>query len=130
MLLCGGAAVQSRYSRHGLALPQRAQEGAEGVGVSNRRAWCLTIVVLLLASGWAAPDDGHAAGGTNGLPKIGPGPDFTLTTQDGARMSLRDLRRKVFAATFIYATCTDTCPPLTAKMAPLHPKLCPDFGPR
>src|SRR5206468_8269944 len=76
------------------------------------------------------PDDGHAAGGTNGLPKIGPAPDFTLTTQDGARMSLRDLRGKVVAVTFIYASCTDTCPLLTAKMAALQAKLGPEFGSR
>src|SRR3989442_4056648 len=108
MLLCGGATVRSRYSRHRLALPQRAQEGAEGVGVSNRRAWCLTIVVLLLASGWAAPDDGHAAGGTNGLPKIRPAPDLTLTTPDRARLSLRHLRGEVVAVTLIYSSCTRT----------------------
>src|SRR5207302_10953472 len=70
------------------------------------------------------------SGGTNGLPKIGPAPDFTLTTQDGARMSLRDLRGKVVAVTFIYASCTDTCPLLTAKMAALQAKLGPEFGDR
>ena len=32
--------------------------------------------------------------------------------------------------TFIYATCTDTCPLLTAKMAGMQKRLGPDFGPR
>ena len=98
--------------------------------MNNRRGWCLTIVVLLLASGWAAPDVGHAAGGTSGLPKIGPAPVFTLTTQDGARLSLRDLRGKVVAVTFIYARCADTCPLLTAKLAGIQVKLGPEFGSR
>ncbi|MGH7355413.1 MAG: SCO family protein, partial [Candidatus Rokuibacteriota bacterium] len=60
--------------------------------------------------------------------KIGPAPEFALTTQDGARLSLRDLRGKVVAVTFIYASCADTCPLLTAKMAALQAKLGRDFG--
>ncbi len=32
--------------------------------------------------------------------------------------------------TFIYATCKDTCPILTAKMATIQRKLGADFGPR
>ena len=64
------------------------------------------------------------------LPRMGPAPAFTLTTQDGARLSLHDLRGKVVALTFIYASCTDTCPLLTAKMAGLQTRLGADFGPR
>jgi len=64
------------------------------------------------------------------LPRIGPAPAFTLTTQDGARLSLHDLRGKVVALTFIYASCADTCPILTAKMARLQTRLGADFGPR
>ena len=47
-----------------------------------------------------------------------------------ARLSLGDLRGKVVAVTFIYATCADTCPLLTAKMAGLQQRLGPDFGPK
>ena len=64
------------------------------------------------------------------LPKIGPAPEFTLTTQDGKRLSLHDLRGRVTVVTFIFTTCSDTCPILTAKLvgiqrklAPTHPKL-------
>ena len=64
------------------------------------------------------------------LPLMGPAPAFTLTTQDGARVSLHDLRGKVVALTFIYAKCADTCPLLTAKMAGLQTRLGTDFGPR
>ena len=64
------------------------------------------------------------------LPRMGPAPAFTLTTQDGARLSLGDLRGKVVAVTFIYASCVDTCPILTAKMASLQQRLGGDFGRR
>jgi protein SCO1 len=64
------------------------------------------------------------------LPRIGRAPAFTLTTQDGARLSLDDLRGKVAAVTFIYASCVDTCPLLTAKMAALQTRLGADFGAR
>ena len=64
------------------------------------------------------------------LPRMGRAPAFTLTTQDGAQLSLDDLRGKVVAVTFIYASCADTCPILTAKMAALPARLGGDFGER
>src|SRR4029450_3730358 len=66
------------------------------------------------------PAVAHTAKEGGGLPQIGPAPEFTLTSTDGGRLSLVDLRGKVVAVTFIYATCTDTCPLLTAKMVGLH----------
>jgi protein SCO1 len=70
----------------------------------------------------------HKAKEGGRLSKIGPAPEFTLTSTDGGRLSLGDLRGKVVAVTFIYATCTDTCPLLTAKMAGMQKRLGPDFG--
>src|SRR5207244_4040110 len=52
------------------------------------------------------------------------------TTQEGGRLSLRDLRGKVVAVTFVYASCADTCPLLTAKLAGIQAKLGPEFGSR
>ena len=66
--------------------------------------------------------------GGEGLPKIKPAPEFTLTKQDGNRLALKDLRGKVLAITFIYASCTDTCPLLTAKMVGIQDRLGPAFG--
>ena len=62
------------------------------------------------------------------LPKIGPAPEFNLTNQGGKRLALEDLRGKVLAITFIYASCTDACPLLTAKMTGLQSRLGPAFG--
>ena len=64
------------------------------------------------------------------LPKIKPAPEFTLTNQDGKRLALKDLRGKVLAITFIFASCVDTCPLLTAKMAGIQNKLGNGFGPK
>jgi protein SCO1/2 len=64
------------------------------------------------------------------LPKIGPAAEFTLTKQDGKRLSLKELRGKVLAITFIFASCTETCPLLTAKMAGIQDRLGPAFGPQ
>jgi len=64
------------------------------------------------------------------LPKIKPAPEFTLTTQEGKRLALKELRGKALAITFIYASCADTCPLLTAKMAGIQNRLGSDFGPK
>jgi protein SCO1/2 len=72
----------------------------------------------------------QAVGESVDLPKIGPAPAFNLTTQDGARLALKDLHGKVVAVTFIYASCADTCPLLTAKLAGLQVRLGADFGAR
>jgi protein SCO1/2 len=86
------------------------------------------FLVLLLSFSLSA--SAHAAKENARLPVVGPAPEFTLTTEAGSRLSLSELRGKVLAVTFIYATCTDTCPLLTAKMAELQRRLGRDFGPR
>jgi protein SCO1/2 len=64
------------------------------------------------------------------LPKIKAAPEFTLTKQDGKRLALKDLRGKVLAITFIFVSCADTCPLLTAKMAGIQNRLGSNFGPK
>jgi protein SCO1/2 len=85
----------------------------------------LPSVVLIWSLAWAvipaAPES---------LPKIKPAPEFTLTNHNGKRLALKDLRGKVLAITFIFASCADTCPLLTAKMAGLQSHLGADFGSR
>ena len=95
-----------------------------------RHRWDLGMLIVLLALGWLAPTLSYAAGERDVLPRIGPAPELSLTTQDGQRLSLTELRGKVVAVTFIYASCTDTCPLLTAKMAGLQAALGAAFGPK
>jgi protein SCO1/2 len=62
------------------------------------------------------------------LPRIAPAPDFMLTSQDGAQVTLTDFRGKVVAVTFIYTACTSTCPVLTPMMSFVQDQLGRDFG--
>ena len=97
-----------------MALLQRTQARAEGLTVRAP----LVLALIVLASGLAAsavlvgpsPDATPEAFQTRPLPKIAPAPGFTLTSQDGAQVSLADLRGKVAAVTFIFTRCTATCP--------------------
>jgi protein SCO1/2 len=90
----------------------------------------LVLAFVMLAS--LAPVQAHDAAQTKQqhLPNIAPAPAFALTSQDGTPVALADFRDKVVAVTFIYTSCMDTCPVLTALMAYVQDKLGPDFGER
>src|SRR5438445_4698904 len=98
--------------------------------VSRLKLWSVAALAVLAMCVAAARATGHEAKGAARLAKIGPAPEFTLTTQEGGRLSLRDLRGKVVAVTFVYASCADTCPLLTAKLAGIQAELGPEFGSR
>ncbi len=63
-----------------------------------------------------------AACGNGGLKdaKNYPIEDFTFTNQDGEQLSKKDLKGKVWIADFIFTSCADVCPPMTANMAKLQ----------
>jgi protein SCO1/2 len=88
----------------------------------------LPLVLGMLA--WSPLALAHEAahGEEQRLPTIGAAPDFTLTSQDGAEVTLASLRGKVVAVAFIYASCPDVCPMLTDKMARVQDALGADFG--
>jgi protein SCO1/2 len=90
-----------------------------------RRGYSQFLIALiggaLLLGG--APVGPHPAKANARLSRIGPAPDFDLTLRDGARVGLADLRGKVVVVTFIYATCADTCPLLTAKLVGIQREL-------
>jgi protein SCO1/2 len=44
-----------------------------------------------------------------------PAPEFTLTDQNGKKVSLKDYRGKLVLINFIYTNCEGTCPPLVLK---------------
>ena len=90
---------------------------------SRRSVGILSILIVIL---WLTAAVSFAA--ADALPKIKPAPEFTLTKQDGKRLALKELRGKVLAITFIFASCADTCPLLTAKMAGIQNRLGLDFG--
>jgi protein SCO1 len=88
-------------------------------------AFALPATMMLIE---LSPDTAPAAFETQPLPKIAPAPGFMLTSQDGAQISLADLRGKVVAVTFIFTLCTATCPVLTPMMSLVQAQLGPDFG--
>ena len=90
----------------------------------------LVFAMLASATPALAHDAPHHHAKQQRLPKIAPAPGFALTSQDGMPVALADLRGKVVAVTFIYTSCTDTCPVLTALMAHVQDKLGQDFGKR
>lgn len=87
-------------------------------------------LLLGLSSLACPPSFGHAARANERLPVIGAAPRFTLRRESGKPFASDELRGKVAAVTFIYATCRDTCPVLTSKMVALQRRLGPDFGRR
>src|SRR5215470_8890975 len=94
--------------------------------MSLRAALVLMVVLLTCpAASWA-----HNPAVEQRLPTIGPAPEFTLTSQDDMPIGLKDFLGKVVAITFIYTSCPDTCPMLTAKMAQVQDELGPLFGPK
>jgi protein SCO1 len=77
----------------------------------------LIAVFSLGAIVLAAPrddDDSVASGRTRFegavMPKGLRAPDFSLTDQDGERISMRDFLGQPVIVTFLYTTCEDTCP--------------------
>jgi protein SCO1 len=88
----------------------------------------LILILALLTSPTLVQAHEAAHEQNQRLPTIGAAPDFTLTSQDGAAVTLGDLRGKVVAVTFIYTWCPDVCPMLTDKMARVQDELGPDFG--
>ena len=93
-----------------------------------RAALALAVAILatLMVSGpREAP---HGVSEEQPLPKIAPAPAFALTSQDGQRIALADLRGKVVAVTFIFTFCSATCPVLTPMMSLVQDRLGPEFG--
>lgn len=50
-------------------------------------------------------------------------PNFTLIDQDGKRFQFANARGKLVVVTFIFTTCPDVCPLLTAKFAAMQREL-------
>ena len=55
-----------------------------------------------------------------GLKNFGAVPDFTFTERSGRKISIADLKGKVWVAQFFYTHCTDICPLTVPQMGLLH----------
>lgn len=75
------------------------------------------IAGLLAYSGW------QLAHATAPLDDYGPAPTFALTDQLGRPIESETLRGQVVLVNFIYTSCQDSCPLLTARMGGLQTRL-------
>ena len=64
-------------------------------------------------------------GPTVDLPDLGQLPSFALVDQDGKPFGAAEVRGKVWVADFIFTSCSDACPRLTARMRSLQDRLDP-----
>lgn len=65
----------------------------------------------------------RAAARQAALPVFGQVPDFNLVDQEGRPFTDEDLAGRVHVIGFIYTTCTDICPAITAQMRTLQTEL-------
>jgi protein SCO1 len=94
----------------------------------NLRSKISSVVTLatLLVSGFQITARAHFPIPPKQSSEIGrrvvkkPVPDFTLTDQDGKPFRFAATRGKVVLITFIFTTCPDVCPLLTAKFAAIQ----------
>ncbi|MDE3194925.1 MAG: SCO family protein [Acidobacteriota bacterium] len=59
---------------------------------------------------------GSACGLSHHLKDYGPVPDFSLVSQTGQKLTLADLKGKVWIADTFFTTCTGPCPMMSARM--------------
>ena len=105
----------------------RPPSGPTGASAAAR-PWALAqlgLGLLLLVSGAACKQEPQ-------LQAFGPAPRFSLTDQRGDSFASDDLAGRVTLANFIYTSCTDTCPLLSATMGQVQDQLKNDglFGNR
>ena len=103
-----------------------------------RKLILLAFAVLVLAvffgiSFWNWQADlqrrlGWEENSLEGLKEFGAVPQFSLTERDGRRVTLSDLKGKVWIVNFIYTNCPDTCPIQSAQMKQLQDELRSEEG--
>jgi protein SCO1/2 len=76
---------------------------------ASARLLLLLVATLVLAPACRPP--------ASTLPVMYPAPELALVDQRGAPFSSADAAGKVVVTNFIFTTCTDVCPLLTATMA-------------
>jgi protein SCO1 len=63
------------------------------------------------------------AGGDSRLAVIRPAADFTLVTQDGKSFHFAEQRGKVLLVSFVFTTCSGSCPATTHRMGQVQQEL-------
>ncbi len=100
-----------------LATLEKGQEIAFAVEFTGR-AYVVTRAEVL---GEAGPGGSPELAGL--LPERRPAPDFRLTDQSGAEVSLESLRGTTLLVDFVYTSCPGPCPVQTARQVELQRSL-------
>ena len=95
--------------------------------IARRLLWgivavvCITVVSIV-AWRWQARaiSEANPQLPLEGLKNFGAVPDFTFTERSGWKLTLADLKGKVWVAQFFYTHCTDICPLTVPQMGLLH----------
>ncbi len=103
----------------------RAGRHAAAFVVVQRSLVAVAIVILLVgagifaaqSAGWLAPRTASGVADTETIGLYGRVPAFSLVERSGRRVTADDLRGRVWVASFIYTSCTDTCPLETRQLA-------------
>lgn len=85
---------------------------SKGDFVKRRLAVILFVFSALLVAGCGQKEIQNAVNW--------PVKDFSTTTQDNKSLELKDLKGKIWISDFIFTSCADVCPPMTANMAKLQ----------
>lgn len=99
-----------------------------GITFSRQILWGFLLVVSVVVVGtaiWTWQAGGSRQGGWDeqrleGLKIYGTVPDFSLIERSGRKVSLADLKGKVWVAQFFYTHCTDICPLTVPQMGLLN----------
>jgi protein SCO1 len=99
----------------------------KALAILRRLLWGVVAVVCIAVVGiliwrWQARAISEAKSQLplEGLKNYGAVPDFTFTERSGRKVSLANLKGKVWVAQFFYTHCTDICPLIVPQMGLLH----------
>jgi len=97
------------------------------LAILRRLLWGVVAIVCIAVVGiviwrWQARaiSEGNLQPPLEGLKNFGALPDFTFTERSGRKVSLADLKGKIWVAQFFYTHCTDICPLTVPQMGLLH----------
>ena len=95
---------------------------AKAISVAQKILWGLTAIALvaLAAVVWGVREGGLKENLLEGLKVYRTVPEFTLIERSGRKVTLADLKGKVWVAQFFYSECRDICPLIVPQMGLLH----------
>lgn len=95
----------------------------KAISIGQKILWGLAAIALVAFGAqavWNWQRGGSHEKVLEGLKVYGTVPDFSLTERSGRKITLSDLKGKVWVALFFYTECRDICPLIVPQMGLLH----------